>query len=144
MTPTDAGAYAARLERVRTASLDARQAKLDPPEAAAIDEDTFDTLPIDGVPLDGIAPDTLPLDAASVEGPGEALASSPDEPLDLPPPPVVLVRRLGETASPPPTRLNGRRLALGIDPLDEIRIPRGLKSSIERVVGGLAERRDDD
>jgi hypothetical protein len=52
------------------------------------------------------------------------------------------VRRLVETATPPPTRQNGKRLALGFDPLEETEVPRGLKSSIERVVGGLAERRD--
>jgi hypothetical protein len=55
---------------------------------------------------------------------------------------VVIVRRLVEAAAPPPTRQDGKRLALGFDPLDETEIPRGLKSSIERVVGGLAERRD--
>jgi hypothetical protein len=127
MTSTDAGAYAARLERVRAAVLDARQAKTDPPEAASVDED----------PLAGV-----PLDASSVEGPGQAPASSPDEPVDLPPPPVVTVRRLVESATPPPTRQNGKRLALGFDPLEDTEIPRGLKSSIERVVAGLAERRD--
>ena len=127
MTPTDAGAYAARLERVRAAVLDARQAKTDPPEEVSVDED-----------LDA----GVPSDASSVEGPGRAPASSLDEPVDLPPPPVVTVRRLVDSAAPPPMRQNGKRLALGFDPLEDIEIPRGLKSSIERVVGGLAERRD--
>jgi len=127
MTPTDAGAYAARLERVRAAVSDARQAKTDPPEAAAVDEDA----------LDG-----MPFDASSVEGPGRAPISSPDEPVDLPPPPVVTVRRLVETTTPPSMRQNGKRLALGFDPLEDTEVPRGLKSSIERVVAGLAERRD--
>jgi len=129
MTPTDEGAYAARLERVRAAVVDARQAKADPPQAASVDED-----PVDGVPLD----------TSSVEVPERAPVSGSDEPVDLPPPPVVLLRRLVVTNTPPPTRQNGKRRALGIDPLEEMEIPRGLKSSIERVVGGLAERRDAD
>jgi len=137
MTPSDAGAYAARLERVRTASLHARQAKADPPESASVEEDAVASVDENGV-------DELSPGAASVEEPEHALIASVDGPVDLPPAPVVLVRRLDEAAAPPPMRQNGKRLALGIDPLEDIEIPRGLKSSIERVVGGLAERRDDE
>jgi hypothetical protein len=128
MTPTDAAAYAARLERVREASLEARQPKADRAQTAVVDEDA-------------VAASTV--DDQSPEAPQPAPISSPDEGVDLPPPPVVLVRRLVEPGTPP-IRQNGKRMALGIDPLDEFQATRGLKSSIEKVVAGLAERRDSD
>jgi hypothetical protein len=128
MTPTDAAAYAARLERVREASLEARLPKADQAQIVDVDEDSV-TAPT--------------VDTQSLEAPRPAPVSSPDEVLDLPPPPVVVVRRLVEPGTPP-IRQNGKRMALGIDPLDEFQASRGLKSSIEKVVTGLAERRDSD
>jgi hypothetical protein len=129
MKPPDPAAYAARLERVRAATLEARRPPAPVAEVAAADDGSIDETP----PV-----------TSSVGVTTRAPISRSDELDDLPPPPVVLVHRLGESAAPPPLRQNGRRMALGIDPLDDIEIPRGLKSSIERVVGGLAEDRDAD
>ncbi len=56
---------------------------------------------------------------------------------------MVFVRRLDASETPPPPKRGGKRVSLGIDPLEDDEAPRALKSSIERVVGDLAERRDE-
>lgn len=70
--------------------------------------------------------------------PQNAPRPEPDPPLPV----VVLHRRPGGTVPDPPRR-GRRRLALGGDPLEETNAPRALRSAIDQLLGGIAEKRDD-
>ena len=61
-----------------------------------------------------------------------------------PPPAIVVVHRRPEGSDPMPPQRGRRRQAFGDDPLDERNTPRALRRAIDQLLGGIAERRDDD
>ena len=68
--------------------------------------------------------------------------NAPRPEADPPLPVVVLHQRPGGKVPDPPRR-GRRRLALGGDPLEEMNAPRALRSAIDQLLGGIAEKRDD-
>ena len=80
---------------------------------------------------------------AGVPGPPATTPPTTSEP--LPPPPVVVVRRRPAEQIPVPTRAKKgrRRVTLGIDPLEQTKASRALRTTIEIVVDDLEDQRDE-
>lgn len=90
----------------------------------------------------GASPGPVGGAGADVGSSGTALPSGP-EPLPLPPVAVVHRRPIELVLPPVPRSKSRRRVTLGIDPLEQTKVPRAVRTAIDIVVDDLEDQRDE-